>query len=53
MFKTRSGTTLAIGDDGISLGETSVATLEDFSLPPDAEALQKQREVMSNLVRTK
>lgn len=52
--KARSGATLAIGDfgDEISLGGTSIATLEDLPSPQDAQTLRHQKETIACLVRT-
>eukprot|EP00903_Cladosiphon_okamuranus_P012984 g12116.t2 len=45
---TRSGATLAIGDD-LSLGDTSIATVEDFSTPANTQTLQSEKEIIDNL----
>lgn len=51
LIKTRSGTTQAVGDDGISLGGASVETLDEFPSPTERQALQKQKEIVDKLVR--
>lgn len=41
---------MAIRDD-VSLGDTSIATLEDFSTPANTRALKNQNETIDDLVR--
>ncbi|CAN0360917.1 unnamed protein product, partial [Ectocarpus sp. 8 AP-2014] len=48
---TRSGTTQAVGDDGISLGGASVETLDEFPSPPEPQALHKQKEIVDKLTK--
>eukprot|EP00752_Nemacystus_decipiens_P002127 g2029.t1 len=46
---TRSGATLVTVGDDVSLGDTSITTLEDFSTPANTGVLKTQKEVIDNL----